>query len=128
MSQVSFGKIAHVIFIHNICAGPRQRFQQKLFAEVCQGDAGVGAGPAQVTHEGAQRTLAIVAGRAVQECGLIPRHIGPDDGTQNLPEQIGYLRVIRQAGNPALHVPIGVVVRVVYHGVDGVRNVVHAGL
>ena len=62
-------------------------------------------GPAEVSHQLAQRPRAVVSLLGVEPGCLVPTDMWPDDRTENLPEQVDDLFVIGQGGHPRLEIP-----------------------
>lgn len=119
---------ARVVLVRDYGGNAHQRLQHERGREVLQRDGLPGTAPQQVAHEGAQRALAVVAGRGVEPRALVPADAGADDRSDNLPQQPYDALVVGQLAHPGHDVPVGAVLVVMYHGVLRVVHEVHAHL
>lgn len=119
---------ARIVLVRDYGGNAHQRLQHERGREVLQRDGLPGTAPKQVAHEGAQRALAVVAGRGVEPRALVPADAGADDRSDNLPQQPYDALVVGQLAHPGHDVPVGAVVVVVDDGVLRVVHEVHAHL
>lgn len=97
-------------------------FQHELLGERLQGHRGPSPSTAEIANQGTQRSLAVVARRGVEPCGLVPVHCGANRRAHDLPEQVDDFRVVRKLVHPRDHIPIRTVVIVVDDRILGIRD------
>lgn len=119
---------ARVVLVGDDCGDAHQRLKHERVGEVLQRDGLPGTAPEQVAHQGAERSLAVVARRGVQPGALVPADTGADDRSHQLPEQVHDRRTVRQLVHPGDDVPVGAVAVVVDDRVRRTLHEVHVAL
>ena len=113
---------ARVVLVGDNRGNTAEGFQHELLGERLQGHRGPSPSTAEIANQGTQRSLAVVARRGVEPCGLVPAHCGANRRAHDLPEQVDDFRVVRKLVHPRDHIPIRTVVIVVDDRILGIRD------
>lgn len=119
---------ADVVLVDDDCARLQKRGEHELATHGVEADAATVLHAHEVADEPAERALAVVTLRAVEERGLVPALVRAYRRADNLPEQVRGLGMVGEVLHPALDVPVRAVAVVVDDHVRSVRIVVGADL
>ena len=99
-----------------------QRREHEILAEFLQRNGSPVARSTKIAKQGAERALAVVAGRGIEPCGFIPAHIRANRCADNLPQKRDHIGVVGQLVHPRHDIPVRAVLVVVDDGVPGTVN------
>ena len=110
---------ARVVLVGDNHGRMHQRREHEILAEVLQRNGSPVARSAKIAKQGAERALAVVAGRGIEPCGFIPAHIRANRCADNLPQELDHIGVVGQLVHPRHDIPVRAVLVVVDDGVPG---------
>lgn len=120
--------LAYVVLVRDDGARLQKRRQHELAAEGIKREGAAVALPDNAADKLAQRTLAVVPLRAVEERRLVPCRVRANRRTDNLPQQLRGFGLVGKLLKPRVEVPVGAVLVVVDEHVLGVLVVIRANL